>query len=123
LKDNPARKGGQNFSTWAGYLVSLSNEPSTSIQSTGGYSQGSAGSSYGRNALNAALGGNSQQMPLVLVEPFAVYGAMYKAWNNEGDFEGKLGRPLCDEQDLADGGRCMIFEGGHIHINNGEAKV
>jgi hypothetical protein len=25
----------------------------------------------------------------------------------------------CDEQNLPDGGRCSIFEGGHIHMYNG----
>jgi uncharacterized protein with LGFP repeats len=61
-------------------------------------------------------------MPLALVEPFAVYGVVCQVWEKAGGLEGALGRPLCDEQDLPDGGRCSVFEGGHIHMYNGEAK-
>jgi len=49
----------------------------------------------------------------------AVYGAIYDVWTG---VEGGWGRPLADEQDLEDGGRCSIFEGGHIHRYGDDAR-
>jgi uncharacterized protein with LGFP repeats len=43
---------------------------------------------------------------------FAVYGPIRKYWTG---VRGGWGRPMTDEQDLQDGGRCQVFEGGHIH--------
>jgi len=59
--------------------------------------------------------------PLELTPPFAVYGIIFRFWRDAGSSTSKYGRPLCDEQALPDGGRCGIFEGGHIHIINGKA--
>ncbi|KAF9523845.1 hypothetical protein CPB83DRAFT_798747 [Crepidotus variabilis] len=57
-----------------------------------------------------------------LIPPFAVTGGIFALFEREGGVGGTLGRPLCDEQDLGDGGRCQIFEGGHVHMYNGEAR-
>jgi len=60
--------------------------------------------------------------PIELIPPFAVYGTICEFYKKEGGIEGKYGRPLADEQDLGDGGRCSIFEGGHIHMYRGVAQ-
>lgn len=66
--------------------------------------------------------GAVSEKSLALAEPFAVYGAILRLWEKEGGIKSKYGGPLCDERDLPDGGRCSVFEGGHIHCHNGEAK-
>jgi hypothetical protein len=60
--------------------------------------------------------------PLELTPPFAVYGGPYSFWSDQGGSKSKFGRPICDQQALADGGRCNIFEGGHIHFYNGSSQ-
>jgi len=44
-------------------------------------------------------------------------GRSTRKWIELGGLTGEYGRPLCDERDLPDGGRCTAFEGGHIHKN------
>ncbi|KAF8899634.1 hypothetical protein CPB84DRAFT_1815643 [Gymnopilus junonius] len=123
LHDNP-NKPGQNFHFMSGLLVSLNNAESS--QSPGGshrpYSPQAGGylgaSQQGMGGLQVA----QNDLPFELTQPFAVYGPIYEFFRREQGLEGKFGRPLCDEQDLGDGGRCQIFEGGHIHMYNGIAK-
>ena len=55
--------------------------------------------------------------------PFVVYGKIYAKWIELGGLTGEYGRPLCDERDLPDGGRCTAFEGGHIHKNGDKIGV
>ena len=55
--------------------------------------------------------------------PSAVYGKIYAKCIELGGFRGGDGRPLCDERDLPDGGRCTVFEGGHIHKNGDNIEV
>ena len=54
--------------------------------------------------------------------PYVIYGEIWNLWRNLGGVESGWGRPLVDEQDLGDGGRCSVMEGGHIHLFNGIAK-
>jgi hypothetical protein len=61
-------------------------------------------------------------IPWELIPPFAVYDTIFEYFRRQGGLDGRFGRPLCDEQDLGDGGRCSIFEGGHIHLYNGQAR-
>ncbi|KDQ06245.1 hypothetical protein BOTBODRAFT_39718 [Botryobasidium botryosum FD-172 SS1] len=56
------------------------------------------------------------------IPPVVVYGLIHSVWEREGGADGKFGRPLTDEQDLPDGGRCSIFEGGHIHKYQDQAQ-
>ena len=56
--------------------------------------------------------------PLELTPPFVVIGGIWSFWKSAGEFSSTYGRPLCDEQITADGERCSIFEGGHIHCND-----
>ena len=53
--------------------------------------------------------------------PSAVYGKIFALWQLAGGVKSGWGRPLADEQDLPDGGRCSVFEGGHIHWVGGVA--
>jgi len=96
VENNPKGLAGQNVTFWGGRLVSLSNNP---------------------NDFNVTF-----STPIELTPPFAVYGGIYKFWDAAGGLESTYGRPICDEQGLPDGSRCSIFEGGHIHWYNGEAK-
>lgn len=59
---------------------------------------------------------------LELTAPFAVYGTIYQYWWEQGGWLSLYKRQICDEQSLPDGGRCSIFEGGHIHLYNGKAS-
>ena len=130
LERNPDNMGGQHFNFLNGHLVSLSNDPGAGPLSAGhggltGYgSPPPEGTPYGAppnstGYRNTTGYDGAKQMPLELTPPFAVYGAINAYWQNEqGGFEGKYGRPICDEQSLPDGGRCSIFEGGHIHSYN-----
>lgn len=93
-------QGGQRYHFLNGHLVSLSNEPP--------FLSNKSAMAYDK--------------PLALVEPFAVYGEIHTVWDKAGCHRSKYGRPICDEQDLPDGGRCSIFEGGHIHLYNGQAQ-
>lgn len=103
LNDNP-KKPGQYFHFLAGLLVSLDNTEAP---------QG------GRQAYIPPA---RSDLPFELTQPFAIYGPIYEFFRKEKGLEGRLGRPLCDEQDLGDGGRCQIFEGGHVHMYNGIAQ-
>jgi hypothetical protein len=58
-------------------------------------------------------------------EPFVIWGAILKLWEGSGGRNGKFGRPIMDEKELSDGGRCQQFQkpsGFHIHKYNGVAK-
>ena len=45
-------------------------------------------------------------------KPCVVYGSIYSFWTRLGQVEQSgWGRPLSDEQDTEDGGRCSVFEG------------
>ncbi|KDR68347.1 hypothetical protein GALMADRAFT_104893 [Galerina marginata CBS 339.88] len=148
LGDNP-NKPGQYFHFMSGLLVSLDNNPNPapmqisqqpmnspqyggppgSPQMTQTYgNQGPPGAPSGGPPMyelpNMAHQGqqDSKSPPLETIPPFALYRTIYDFFRSEGDLGGKYGRPLCDEQDLGDGGRCSIFEGGHIHMYNGVAR-
>ena len=98
LKENPEGLSGQHFHFYQGHLVSHAIDgPQTS---------------YGPS-----------NMPSELTPPYAVYGDIFHFWNNAGEFTSTYGRAICDEQSTIDGGRCSIFEGGHIHWLNGEARA
>jgi hypothetical protein len=100
------QKAGQYFGFDDGRLISLSKTPTPDYRTPGGYG------AYDQNP----------SLPLELTSPFAVYGAIFKFWKDEKEgTKGPYGRPICDEQALADGGRCTIFEGGHIHCYDGRA--
>lgn len=58
---------------------------------------------------------------LVYSEPFVVYGTILRFWEKKGGINSKFGRPICDERDLPGGGRCGVFEGGHIHYHGTDA--
>ncbi|KZP24996.1 hypothetical protein FIBSPDRAFT_950692 [Athelia psychrophila] len=58
---------------------------------------------------------------LVYSEPFAVYGTILRFWEKKGGINSKFGRPICDERDLPGGGRCGVFEGGHIHYHGSDS--
>lgn len=132
-------------------LPSYNNHPGSPNAFGGGYLQGSPNIGYGRpppSPYGAPLGpygsnpstpgsplppyGGSpaspgfaaakREKPLALIEPFYVLNPINTVWEQAGAHNSKYGRPLCDEQDLPDGGRCSIFEGGHIHAYNGEAQ-
>jgi len=45
----------------------------------------------------------------------ALWGKIKDVHGQVGGVESGFGRPLTDVVDLSDGGRCAIFEGGHIH--------
>lgn len=54
--------------------------------------------------------------------PCVVYSKIYTLWQSVGGVNSGWGRPIADEQDLEDGNRCSIFEGGHIHCSGGVAQ-
>jgi hypothetical protein len=88
--DYRSKKGGQTFSFGNGYLATLNNDTNPPPPGT----------------------------PLELTPPFALYGPACKFWTDQDADNSKYGRPICDQQFLPDGGRCNIFEGGHIHVYN-----
>jgi hypothetical protein len=47
--------------------------------------------------------------------PCVIYGKIHSLWVSLGGVNSGFGRPLADIQDLPDGGRCSVLEGGHIH--------
>lgn len=47
--------------------------------------------------------------------PCAVYGRISSLWDSLGGTKSGWGRPLADEQDTQDGGRCSVFEGTQMH--------
>jgi len=125
LHDNP-NKPGQHFPFFGGLLVSLDNNPGPTPTQPAQPSMG-RGLSYpppqGPSPTFPAWDQpTATSTPLELIPPFALYGVIYDFHKKEGGLAGKYGRPLCDEQDLGDGGRCSIFEGGHIHMYNGVAR-
>lgn len=143
LNDNP-KKPGQYFSFMSGYLISLDSNPEPPPMQVAqhsfppptnpalpGYLPPGAKSPYGSPPVQSgppmyqlpqqspSFPGGSKRpntTPIELIPPFAVYGTICEFYKKERGIEGKYGRPLADEQDLGDGGRCSIFEGGHIHI-------
>jgi len=98
-------KVGQYMWFSEGFLVALSDDPRLGYGLAPGY-----GIPY------------SPPKVLELTPPFAVYGAIYEFWLSQGGWDSLYGRPICDEQSLPDGGRCSIFEGGHIHLYGGQAR-
>lgn len=149
LKEN-GKKPGQHFHFLGGYLISLDSNPEPppmqvaqhsfpppSDPSLPGYLPPGARSPYGSPPVQSgppmyqlpqqspsfpsgSKGPNT--IPIELIPPFAVYGTISEFYVKEGGVDGKYGRPLADEQDLGDGGRCSIFEGGHIHMYRGVAQ-
>jgi hypothetical protein len=72
---------------------------------------------YWHDVKNIDVGGkrmvfNGGQIVVYEAGSFGVYGPICSYWTGVA---GGWGRPLTDEQDLQDGGRCVVFEGGHIH--------
>lgn len=53
---------------------------------------------------------NTRRIPIV-----AIWGRIKGKHDEVGGTDSGYGRPLTDVVDLSDGGRCAIFEGGHIH--------
>jgi hypothetical protein len=60
---------------------------------------------------------NTRRIPIV-----ALWGRIKDKQSQLGGVDSGFGRPLTDVVDLSDGGRCAIFEGGHIHEYGNDAK-